>query len=515
MKKEFLYTPAAMVLPIINGMLFHYWWAIITFAPNSIIRPFSFMLMAFIVMAVLTNRLLRNWQHTGLFITAINIAVYTPGNLFPRIAITAMVVLFGVIISLKILKRKIDANSLIKSLFFYNLVICISAFYQLSKSFAEIDWIAYSNSIIENKASLPQNTAPTENKPDIYYIVLDGYGGHEMLQTYYQFDNSDMVQFLKKAGFIVPENAKSGYSYTALSVSSTLNMNYILDIAPVDENSSFWWLMKPYIQDSKVQLFLEQAGYQSIALASIFDITNNKKTDLYIAPSKIMLTEFESYLLKNTAWKIFLPMFTPFANITDHDTHRELISYTFNALAEAPDIGGPKFVFVHIVAPHPPFVFDKNGMAITPEYEFSFADGHGYPGTDSQYKKQYTDQIQHINTLIKAAVTSILERSEIPPIILLQADHGPRMLQENRYAEKVCLDERFSIFAAYHLPGIDQNSIINDLTTINIFRIILNEYFSTELEMLDNHAYLPTDRFKIYHTEPVDLNAPSLCLVQP
>ncbi len=53
------------------------------------------------------------------------------------------------------------------------------------------------------------------------------------------------------------------------------------------------------------------------------------------------------------------------------NTHRQIISYTFQKLPEVAVIPGPKFVFAHIIAPHPPFVFDKSGNPITPDYTYS------------------------------------------------------------------------------------------------------------------------------------------------
>ena len=48
----------------------------------------------------------------------------------------------------------------------------------------------------------------------------------------YRFDNSDFVRFLQSRGFVVPENSRSNYPRTALSVASTLNMDYVEAFAP-------------------------------------------------------------------------------------------------------------------------------------------------------------------------------------------------------------------------------------------------------------------------------------------
>ena len=89
--------------------------------------------------------------------------------------------------------------------------------------------------------------APGDDLPDIYYIVLDGYGREDILDEYYKFDNSEVVDYLVSRSFIVPANAHSNYHRTVLSISSTLNMNYISELVPElqDRDTYYWWLLTP------------------------------------------------------------------------------------------------------------------------------------------------------------------------------------------------------------------------------------------------------------------------------
>lgn len=91
--------------------------------------------------------------------------------------------------------------------------------------------------------------------------------------------------------------------------------------------------------------------------------------------------------------------------------------------------------------------------------------------------------------LIVELVDEILRNSEAPPIIIFQADHGPGMLTDFGSLENTCLRERFSIFAAYYLPGVREGVIPDDITPVNLFRIIFNEYFSTDYSLLPNRQY--------------------------
>jgi hypothetical protein len=91
-------------------------------------------------------------------------------------------------------------------------------------------------------------------------------------------------------------------------------------------------------------------------------------------------------------------------------------------------------------------------------------------------------------------VEAILEKSKTPPIILIQADHGSGLLTDFSSAENTCIKERFSPFAAYYLPGMNLETVPSDLTTVNLFRMIFNQYFAADLPLLENQHYYYEDQ---------------------
>ena len=77
-----------------------------------------------------------------------------------------------------------------------------------------------------------------ENRPDIYYIILDGYAREDTLRDLYDFDNTDFINSLNALGFVVANKSISNYATTELSIASTLNMQYIDDfLVNVDHGS--------------------------------------------------------------------------------------------------------------------------------------------------------------------------------------------------------------------------------------------------------------------------------------
>src|SRR5688572_21587798 len=63
--------------------------------------------------------------------------------------------------------------------------------------------------------------------PDIYYIILDGYGRADVLQNEYGYDNSVFLNSLRDLGFYIADCSLSNYAQTQLSLASALNFNYI------------------------------------------------------------------------------------------------------------------------------------------------------------------------------------------------------------------------------------------------------------------------------------------------
>jgi hypothetical protein len=133
---------------------------------------------------------------------------------------------------------------------------------------------------------------------------------------------------------------------------------------------------------------------------------------------------------------------------------------------------GKKFVFAHILIPHQPFIFGPNGEEISNISSTSKVKG-------------YREQVIYTNKLVRRLVTTILENSKRPPVIILQGDHGPRF----NYVEPDSMDESLLIFNAYYLPGSGDELVPPNITPVNSFRIVFNKYFGSGLPILPDISY--------------------------
>ena len=93
-------------------------------------------------------------------------------------------------------------------------------------------------------------------------------------------------------------------------------------------------------------------------------------------------------------------------------------------------------------------------------------------------------------------MSEILDRSSTPPIIVIQSDEGPypnRLRAEGddfdwRTATAAEVREKTGILNAYFLPGSGRGRLYPEITPVNSFRVVLNEYFGADLPLLPDRT---------------------------
>jgi hypothetical protein len=337
-------------------------------------------------------------------------------------------------------------------------------------------------------------------KPDIYYIILDGYGSAEMIQNVHGFDNSAFIEELKKRGFIVPSKSSANYPRTLLALSSTLNMQYLDSVSEKMGDSYIWWPLKGTFEHNAVRTFLENQGYHTVAVMSSWDFTSVTDADIYLHPYPVTLNKFEEVYLQNTNINVFGPLVKDWVALPSYDTHRKIVESSFEYMKQIPGFASPKFSYLHIVSPHTPFVFDAQGNEIDPDYLYTLSDD--FIASPSAYRQGYVDQINFLNRKVLDAIDTILASSKTPPIIIIQGDHGSGSFADYNSLGNTCIYERYSILNAYYLPGMDPALIPDDITPVNTFRVLFNHYFSTGMEILPNRNYF-SRAIRMYQFEDV------------
>ncbi len=92
-----------------------------------------------------------------------------------------------------------------------------------------------------------------------------------------------------------------------------------------------------------------------------------------------------------------------------------------------------------------------------------------------------------MNRLLLATVGEILRTSKVPPIIILQGDHGTKLLRRHRIprrgarCRRDAARERFGAFGAYYLPDGGAEAFGDTVTVVNVLGNVLRYYFGAQL----------------------------------
>ncbi len=342
--------------------------------------------------------------------------------------------------------------------------------------------------------------------PDVYYIILDGYGRQDVLERLYGIDNSAFLEGLRDLGFYVADQASSNYAQTSLSLASSLNMAYLDSVAQqVGEGTRDQGPVERLIRWNEASRLFQGLGYLTVAFSTGYRRTELDNASLFLRAPQRASTGFESLLVDTSAVLAIEDgarlLGWPFPWL-GYQAHRDQIRFTLSSLREVATIPGPKFVFAHIIAPHPPFVFDRAGDPSTPSLPFRLQEGSDFRGTREEYIRGYSDQLTFISREILRVVGDILDRSSAPPIIILQGDHGPGSRTNWRVPEETDFEERLSILNAYFLPDGDEGLLYETISPVNTFRVIFNRYFGADYELLPDESYFssPTMPYQFLHT---------------
>jgi hypothetical protein len=337
--------------------------------------------------------------------------------------------------------------------------------------------------VIAAGRTLPGET--TAQKRDVYWLVYDRYGSDRSFEEGYGVEN-DLTPWLREHGFDVLEDSHANYVATALSLSTTMNMTPLDELTkgvPVTSNS--YQPMYRALQGSLVARQFEALGYRYLHLGSWWNPT---RTDSaadrnYNADG---VSDFTSAVVEESLIPVlaeaFLPEELPPTESAKHLKHN---NWALDTLDRLPRESGPKFVFAHVLLPHPPYVFDSDGRYIPP------AEAATIREVDAWHH-----QLDYTNSRLRSFIEGLLARPESEqPIIILQADEGP---WPERYGSDKFgfdwskatpreLEMKFGIMNAWYVPGgTDALGLDPSQTAINTFPILFDRYFG-----IDDYPLLP------------------------
>ncbi len=363
---------------------------------------------------------------------------------------------------------------------------------------------------IKSSSEMVTTSYSSDNLPDVFYIVLDAYSRNDVLQEIYGFDNSEFLKDLQSRGFYIPVCANSNYDFTINTISSVMNMDY-LDTFGVQNKDLLRESPQQIalILDNKVRHVFADRGYQFVSTRGFSAFNDIQNADVYLNyyTSQGQKDELANRMFVNLFFDTILarrrPTANPMPGIAAPDTENPIpnliepkvvnsgtsikignninleyegnlfwfhqTNYVFDSLAILPEKPGNFLVYAHINSPHVPYVYNQDG---------SFR----YPLDTKDEKILYQDTLVYLNKRVLTLVDTLIERSKVPPIIIIQADHGTKYFPFGI--------DKHKILSAYYLPGNISLQPYSTITPVNNFRLIIHNYFDSSEELLPDILFV-------------------------
>jgi hypothetical protein len=245
-------------------------------------------------------------------------------------------------------------------------------------------------------------------------------------------------------------------------------------------NSHISWMNA--IADNKVMRYVKSLGYST----AVFDETQvaypsmpaiiadySYKNDPNTSSGMVLFDEFGTLIADNTMLRAFSKFYK--INNPTYSQHRDMIFYTVEKIGNRNEVTSPKFIHVHLMLPHFPFLFTENGNINNPQYYQNW----------NYYLGNYKYAIQ----IAEKMVNNIMSNADPnhPPIIILQSDHGARNQKtgspDSAVLENYPEEYKTSILFAMNIPGYDYSTIPQDVDPINTFPIIFNYLFDAKIPL--------------------------------
>ena len=327
---------------------------------------------------------------------------------------------------------------------------------------------------IDRKNKLSYHSCDSCKKPDIYYIVFDAYTSSKQLKDEYEYSNQAIDDYLRNKGFYIVKDSKSNYNFTAFSIGSTLNMNYIKNVDTLNKITDREYLQALKLSyKNEVASFLQNEGYY---------ILNHSLFDFYTHPTTIKNIDFwgirKLYDNYNLLFKLGRDIDYHFHGKIDKyfDNERYFVNSPFNRRRVTDEVinelmtsvklktADPKFVYGHFLEPHPPYFYDSTGKLL---------------GSHKPAKKAaYLHQIAFSNNLIKQITDSVMIYSNRPTVIIFQSDHGISFNVPTNHQKS------FPNLNAIYFSNMNYNLLTDSTHNVNTFRIVLNTFFHQGIELL-------------------------------
>jgi uncharacterized membrane protein len=462
------------------------------FTPADVARPMLFVLVLTAIAWGLISFLWRDIEKGAVGASALVVCCILYGQVFhaPQGAVTLSIWCILAITLIVLASWKVKATGILNIISFFLVVSSLGS-------------IMYRTVYVPNESTAGRlpivGKMAGPDSPDVYYIILDGYGRHDSLQQFMNYSNEDFLDGLRKRGFYVANQSHSNYVQTEISIPSSLNMNFIPNLIPnMDTDATQRVTLDHLATTNEASRQFTARGYKTAVVTSGYAIFDGIPAT-YEFHGKENRSLFESTLASSS------PLASENSDDRMFQQRRDELQ---GALESVRNMAGrrssPRFIFTHILAPHPPFVWDAEGRPVRPKIPFGIWDGSDYINsglTREDYRIGYTGQVTTLNRLVLKTVDAVLAKPGIRPIIIIQGDHGSKRFLDQNDLSKTDVRECFSNLFAILAPPSVQKLIYPTMTPVNELRCVMDGLFDAKFPMLEDRSWYSEFRHPYHFTE--------------
>lgn len=330
------------------------------------------------------------------------------------------------------------------------------------------------------------------DRPDIYYLILDGYAGERTLREVFAFDNSPFLSMLKRKGFYVAAESRSNYATTLFSVPSAMNMDYIESMEGRHGRRFDERELKDLAMNGRVVSALKAAGYRFVYVDTSTHLrpADTSSADEYreYAPVSQYATTLYSFTPLRYVPLRYSPLGQPLIPEFDVDGkpwYPHANAWALEQVWRASRDPGPTLVVAHVLSPHSPYYHDA-GCNVVERYRRQ--SWNNFDADFGAYRAAYLGQLECLNAQVTGLLDRLLAEDRRKAIVVVQSDHGPAEILDGalrRYDRDIDLEMfRFHILNALYGPEEFAEHLYASMSPVNTFRLILNHVLNREDELL-------------------------------
>lgn len=309
--------------------------------------------------------------------------------------------------------------------------------------------------IHSEKTQMEGKNIESGQESNVYWFIFDECASFKTMEKYYDYEDKTVFDALQELKFMISDDSRNESGNTVSVLTNCLNLEYIAN-SSMDATQ-----LEELREENKLTNIFRENGYQIKGIGDTEWLGIQSVNQMEGAAGKtIEGMQISDLIMQNTVLAPFLRF--------DGTEEAKIIIDTFEYMQDRNNIeaDASQFNIIYLNTPHQPFLFDKDGRAVSAVNYANWDDERYYLG-------QY---IFVMNQMLKS-VMNIVE-NDPNAVVIVQSDHGPRFNDEMPFEDKI------NILNMVYFKG-EEISEIDGKSGVNTLRTVCNRLFGYELEDLE------------------------------